>query len=243
MTATLSQSSVRRFRAAARRRRWRRNRVLLVALVVATVLGGLSYVALGTDLLAVRRVQVTGNHQNSAQTVGAAADVPVGTSMVLLDRAAVQRRVLAALPDVASVDVVRSWPASVRLVIRERVAVAVTSGVGRFVLVDRGGVPFRSVTVPPAGLPAIEVPHPGPGDPTMRAALAVLRGLPADLRRLTLAVAAATAAQVILRLHGGREVMWGDADDGPAKAAVVRVLLKRPGRHIDVSSPGLVTIR
>jgi cell division protein FtsQ len=212
-------------------------------LAFGTVLGGLSYVVLGTDVLAVRRVQVTGNQQNSTRTVVAAAEVPVGTPMVLLDRAAVQQRVLAALPDVASVDVVRSWPTSVRLVIRERVAVAVASSVGRFVLIDRSGVPFRSVTLPPAGLPVVEVPHPGQGDPTMRAALAVLRGLPADLRRLTLAVAAATAEQVILRLHGGREVMWGDAGDGPAKAAVVRVLLKRPGRHIDVSSPGLVTIR
>ncbi|PZS35227.1 MAG: peptidase S33 [Pseudonocardiales bacterium] len=243
VTTTLTASSARRFRAAARRRRWRSGRLVIVVLLVITLVGGAAYVAVGTDLLSVRTVRVTGNHAVSAPAVLAAAQVPVGTPMVLLDPAPIRQRVLAALPDVASVDVVRSWPTSVRLVVRERVAVAVVARAGRFVLLDASGVLFRTVATAPAGAGVIEVARPGPADPATVAALAVLRTLPADLRAILDVVAAPTAEQVTLRLHGGRDVLWGDAHDGAPKVAVVRVLLRRSGRHIDVSSPGLVTIR
>lgn len=243
MTATLSSSSVGRFRAAARRRRWRSGRVVVALLVAITLVGGAAYVAVGTDLLAVRIVRVTGNHQVSAAAVLAAAQVPVGSPMVLLDAGPIRQRVLADVSGVAAVDVVRVWPKTVRLVVRERVAVAVVARGGRFVLVDRSGVPFRTVDRAPAGAAVIEVARPGPADPATRAALAVLGGLPPDLRSLVDAVAAPTAEQVTIRLHGGRDVLWGDAQDNRAKVAVVRVLLRRSGRHLDVSSPGLVTIR
>ncbi|MDP9240513.1 MAG: FtsQ-type POTRA domain-containing protein [Actinomycetota bacterium] len=243
MTATLSSSSVGRFRAAARRRRWRSGRVVVTLLLAITLVGGVAYVAVGTGLLAVRTVRVTGNHQVSAAAVLAAAQVPVGTPMVLLDGAPIRRRVLADVPGITAVDVVRSWPSGVRLVVRERVAVAVIAQAGRFVLVDRSAVLFRTVDRAPPGVVLIEVARPGQADPATRAALAVLVGLPADLRALVDAVAAPTAEQVTLRLHGGRDVLWGDAQDSRDKVAVVRVLLRRSGRHIDVSSPGLVTIR
>lgn len=243
MTATLPRSPGARFTAAARRRRWLSGPVLVIALAVVTLIGGLGYVALGTDLLAVRTVTVTGGHDDSTAAVLAAAQVPVGTPMVLLDPPAIGQRVTAALPDVASVDVLRSWPSTVRLVVHERVAFAVVASVGRFVLIDRSGVPFRFVTVPPAGVAVVELGHPAAGDPATRAALEVLRALPPDLRRLLVAVAAPGPAQVTLRLRGGREVLWGGPEDSGAKVAVVRVLLKRPGRHLDVSAPGLVTIR
>ncbi len=243
MTATLSQVSARRFRSAAWKRRWRSGRLLLIVLAVVTCLGGLGYLALGTDLLVVKTVRVSGNQQDSTQAILRAAQVPVGTPLLLLDGAAIRQRVLAAEPDVASVDVMRSWPSSVRLDVRERVAFAAAPSVGGFVLIDRSGLPFRHVTVPPAGVAVVEVAHPGAADAATRAALAVLRRLPADLRALLVAAAAPTAEQVTLRLRGGRDVLWGGADDGAVKVAVVRVLLKRPGRHLDVSSPGLVTIR
>jgi cell division protein FtsQ len=243
VTTAPPPASVRRFRPAGRRPRWRSGRAVAAVLVVATLLGGLAYVALGTRLVAVRTVRVTGTSRESVPRILAAARVPVGRPMLLLDRAAVRQRVLAALPGVASVEVVRSWPSSVRLVVRERSAVAVAQQGGRFVLVDGWGVPFRAVPAPPAGMPVIAVTRPGRDDPATRAAAAVLRGLPADLRALLQEVAAPSAEQVTLRLRGGREVLWGDSGDRDAKVAVVRVLLRRTGRHIDVSSPDLVTIR
>ncbi|MEP6853433.1 MAG: FtsQ-type POTRA domain-containing protein [bacterium] len=243
MTATGTSSSAVRFRTVAPRRRWRSGRVFAACLTALVLAGGTAYLAVGTQLLAVRTVGVSGNHAEPTSAILAAAQVPVGTPMVLLKPGPISGRVRAALPGIASVDVVRSWPRSVRLVVRDRVAVAVVPRAGRFVLLDGAGVALRTVAQAPPGLTVVRVSAPGARDPATLAALAVLRALPSDLRAVLDAVAAPSAEQVTVVLHGGRDVFWGDPGDSRAKVAVVRVLLHRPGRHIDVSSPGLVTIR
>ncbi|WP_167975232.1 hypothetical protein [Lentzea indica] len=43
-------------------------------------------------------------------------------------------------------------------------------------------------------------------------------------------------------LTGNRVVKWGSSDDTPRKAAVLMVLLTRPGLVFDVSSPDLATV-
>jgi uncharacterized membrane protein YdfJ with MMPL/SSD domain len=95
-----------------------------------------------------------------------------------------------------------------------------------------------------AGAPLLlAVTAPGPTDPATVAAVAVLRSLPADLKSLVVSAAAPTEDQVTLNLRGGRRVLWGDASDNSAKAAATRVLLRQKGRLIDVTAPGLVTVR
>jgi cell division protein FtsQ len=38
-------------------------------------------------------------------------------------------------------------------------------------------------------------------------------------------------------------VFWGGGEDSAAKAAALGALLSRPGRHYDVSTPSVVTVR
>lgn len=245
MTATTTTSSASRFAAAGRRRRWRRwcSRPAIAAVVVAALLGGAAYVALGTDALAVKTVAVTGTRDVAASAVQTAAGVQRGGPMVRLDGEAVSARVRAALVGVESVSVQREWPSTVRLVVRERTAAAAVPQGRGYVLVDRGGVVYRSIAAAPAGVPILRVGSPGPQDPATTAGLAVLLVVPAEVRPLLARVDAPTAEQVVLVLRDGRQIVWGGTSDAATKSAVVRVLLKRRGRVIDVSSPGLATVR
>lgn len=243
MSATRTARPNRRFRVAAPKRRWRGRWPLLALVLIVTLAAGATYVMYGTDLVAVRAVRVVGARQVSASAVTEVAHVPVGTPMVRVDRGAVRRRVLGAFPDVASVAVQWSWPSVLKLVIVERVPLAAVPQGGYYLLVDRTGRPYRTVAALPRGLVLVQVASPGPADPATRAALTVLAGLPPDLRAQLFAVVAPTGEQVSLSLRGHRAVLWGDAADTAAKVAVVRVLLRRPGRLIDVSSPALVTVR
>ncbi|MGB9378751.1 MAG: FtsQ-type POTRA domain-containing protein [Mycobacteriales bacterium] len=243
MTATSTTPAVGRFSSPKRRRRRLWARLVLVMMVVLALVGGGGYVALGTDLLVVKTVRVLGTHAVSAAAVETAAQVPLGTPMVRLDTGALRRRVLARLPGVATVAVHRQWPSTVRLVVTERVAVAAVPHSGRYLLVDRTGLPFGTAARLPGGLSVLQVATPDRGDPATVAGVSVLVSLPADLRALLVRVEATSAEQVDLVLRDRRRVVWGSASDATEKAAVVRVLLKRPGRVIDVSAPGLATVR
>lgn len=215
----------------------------MVVVVLAAVLGGSTYLALGADLLAVRTVKVSGNHDVASSAVLAAAKVPVSTAMVRLDGGAIRSRILADLPGIATVSVEREWPTTVRLVVRERTAVAAVPRGGSYLLVDRTGVAYRTVATVPTGLAVLQVRSPDPQDDATRAGLAVLFSLPPEVRKLLARVNAPTAEQVVLILRDKRQVVWGGADDAVAKGAVVKALLGRPGKVIDVSSPGLATVR
>lgn len=243
MTATTTTPSVRRLQSG-RRRRWRkRSRAVIVVVALVAVVGGGAYVALGTDLLAVKSVDVTGTHVVATSAVLTAAQVPVGTPMVRLDGAAVRSRILAGARGIASVSVVRDWPSTVRLVVTERTAVAAVPQDGKYVLVDRSGVAYRTVDTVPTGLAVLNVSTPDTDDGATRAGLSVLLSLPPEVRALLARIEAPTAEQVVLFLRDKRQIVWGNSADAAAKGAVVKALLRRPGKVIDVSSPGLATVR
>lgn len=216
---------------------------MLVFVVLAAIVGGGTYVALGTGLLAVKTVRVSGTRVVAGSDVLAAAQVPVGSLMVRLDAAAVRKRILAGQRGIANVSVRRQWPSTVRLVVTERTAVAAVPEGGQYVLVDRSGVAYRTVTTVPTGLAVLLVRTPDTEDEATRAGLSVLLSLPPEVRALLARIEAPTAEQVWLILRDKRQIVWGNADDAAAKGAVVKALLRRPGKVIDVSSPGLATVR
>ena len=67
--------------------------------------------------------------------------------------------------------------------------------------------------------------------------------MPPRLLAVVGTVRAATPEQVTLTLTDGRTVFWGGGEDSAAKASVLGALLSRPGRHYDVSTPSVVTVR
>jgi cell division protein FtsQ len=202
--------------------------------------GAGAWVALGSSLLDARSVQVVGTRELSADQVRAVAAVPLGTSMLRLDVDAVQARV-AAVRGVAGVQVSRTIGGTVRIAITERTPLAVRPAPDGVHLLDATGTDYATVADAPPGLPELRVAG-GTGNGATMVAVTVLAGLPAPLRTQVLSVVAASPADVVLRLTGGREVRWGDVEDGARKAAVLIALLTQPGQVYNVSSPDLPTI-
>ena len=209
--------------------------------LAGVVLGALGWILFGTSLLGVRTVEVTGSELATPDQVRAAAGIVAGTPMARLDTGAVARRV-GALPPVASVDVRRSWPHTVVIEVSERVPLATVAVDGRYGIVDAAGVVFRTVADRPSGLALIDVSAPGPDDPATRAALRVLQALTPELRGRLSVVRADSPTHVRVRLRGGREIVWGDAEQSETKARLATSLLSRPGRTIDVTAPDAVTV-
>jgi cell division protein FtsQ len=222
-------------------RRRSRLRMLLVALVLVAlgVLGG--WVLLGSSLLGVSGVAVEGTSRVPPGQVLDVAAIKSGTPLARLDTAAVAARV-AALPAVRTVDVRRSWPRAVSIVVRERVPAAVRVHGTGFVLVDRSGVAFAEVARRPKDLPLVTAPI-GAGAPALRSGLDVLGSVPASVRGQVRTVFAASTEDVRLSLTKGRTVLWGTTERGARKGAVLAVLLSRKATVYDVSAPDAPTTR
>ena len=230
-------------RLAARGRARRRTRLAVTLSVAALLmlLGLAGWLALDTGLLGVQDVRVTGTERLDPAQVRAVAAIPAGTPLARLDTGSVADR-LGRLPEVAAVDVVRDWPRSVTIRVRERVPAAVQARGTAYVLVDRSGVVFASVDHRPPGLPVVSAPVDA-GQPALRAALDVLEALPAAVRRSVRQVRAASAEEVVVQLSKGRTVRWGSPDRGARKAAVLAVLVTRKAHVYDVSAPDAPTTR
>ena len=223
------------------RRPWR---VAFFALAAAGVLAAAAWILLGSRLIAVRSVIVTGTHLVPVSQVLAVADIAPGTPLIRLNTGQVAARV-AAIRQVRSVQVTRSWPDRVVIAVREWApSLAVTAPDGGYDLMDADGVVLQRVTDRPAGIPLYPAPAAGVslrGSPDVASAAAVLGELPAWLKDCVVAVTAPGPDQVTLRLAGGVSVVWGGTDRAAAKAAELGALLRTRMHSYDVSAPGSVT--
>lgn len=217
-----------------------RQRRQVLALSVLTVLT-VGYLLFFTSLLGVRSVEVVGARQVAAERVRELAAVPAEQPMLRVDTDAVAERVRA-LPAVATVEVSRSWPNTIEIMVTERTPVGFYDTGERLYLVDRGGVVYKQLPEPVEGLPRLELSKVGPADAATRAVASVLVGLPPQLREQVTIARADTPGSVELVLADGRVVRWGDAEQSERKAKVLAVLLTREGEVYDVSSPELPTV-
>jgi cell division protein FtsQ len=223
--------------------RWR---AIFVTLLVLGVLGTAAWVLLGSRLLVVRQVEVAGTKLVPRDRVVAVAQVPLGAPLVRLRTDDVRDRV-AGIQEIESVRVERHWPATVRIVVRERVPVVVVGRDRRYYQVDRFGVTVVTSRVPPRGLPALVVANPGPADAATGAALAVWADLPARFRGRLSAIEAPSPESVTLRLTTGTTIVWGAPERAAEKVRLIDALNRtsagRAAQTIDVSSPEVVTTR
>jgi cell division protein FtsQ len=242
----------------ARRRRTRSPwRAAFFGLAGLGIIAGVTWALLGSRLLVVRSVTVTGTHLVSPAQVLAAADVPVGTSLIQVNTAQVAQRV-EAIRQVASASVAKDWPDRLVITVRERVpVVAVRMAGGGYDLMDPAGVIVRWSQVRPAGLPLYLTSLPGSalrGDPSLATAVAVLAELPSWLSRDVGEVSAAgpaagapaspgDMAQVTLYLSDHKTVVWGGTDRAGEKDRELAILMRDPARYFDVSAPGTVVTR
>jgi cell division protein FtsQ len=233
--------STRRFMARARQRRMRAALPWAVAAGALVLAALVAWTVLGTGLLGVREVRVEGATLVSAVDVREAAGVPDDYPLARVDLAGTARRI-GTLAPVERATVTRDWPGALVVRVVERTPVAVVPQGGRFAVVDRAGVVFRSVSQPD-GLPVVRVGRPGPDDPGTAAGLEVLAALTPQLRAQLVEVSVEGLARISLRLRGDRVVVWGDATRGEDKARVATALLGRKADTIDVSAPDVVTFK
>lgn len=203
------------------------------------IVGAVTIALLGSRLLVVRAITVTGTHLVTPAQVIAAANVPAGTPLIRVDPAQVALRVEATIRQVETARVAKQWPDGLAITIRERVpVVAVRMAGGGYDLVDHDGVIVNWAKAKPARLPLLETTLPGSelrGDQGVAAVSAVLAGLPGWLSAQVKAVSASapssgTDPSVRLYLSGGVTVDWGGPDRAGVKARELAILMRDTGQ-------------
>ncbi|MGZ4436192.1 MAG: cell division protein FtsQ/DivIB [Nocardioides sp.] len=222
-------------------RRWLAWRRVAVAVLLLGAIGAGVWLVFFSSVLAVSGVRVEGTEVLDPRLVRRVAAVPTGTPLATVDLGAIAARV-EGIAGVESVDVSRSWPDKVRVLVRERTAVAVVERDGRLRGLDENGVLFRSYLSRPHDLPVIRMSAHTHADALAEAAR-VAGSLPADLAARVSYVEVRTLDTISLRLRDGRDVLWGSADGSEEKARVLAVLLHQRATFYDVSVPGQPVIR
>lgn len=225
----------------------RRLRRLIAALSVLTIVA-LAVGATRTPLLDVDRVEVAGTVETDPAAVlaaGGAAGLAPGAAMVGLDAAAARRSV-AALPWVRDVAIERHWPGTVRIVVDERVAVAVVAvavaaGLApEWDLVAGDGSIVERSAVRPLGLVELLGAQPVDGMLDAPDALVVAAALPTSVRAAVSGVTAgAEPGTVDLLLADGGRVELGTVTDLPAKLVAVATVLEQ----VDLTCLGELDVR
>jgi cell division protein FtsQ len=227
-----------------RRVRWR---TVLFGLAAVMIVAGVAWALLGSRLLIVRSVQVTGaSQQVSRAQVLAAARIPAGLPLIRVNTAAVAQRV-EGIRQVESAQVSRNWPSTVVISVRLRTPVFAVAVNGGYALVDGYGVDVRDSARRPPGLPLLQLTAGAAGTggaaglsslrPVASAGAAVLRELPPRIARRVAVVSAPTPSEVSLQLANGAVIVWGDESRSAEKAKELALLMRTHARLYDVSAP------
>jgi len=213
--------------------------MMITGLVFVLILW-LAYFLVVQRALLVKHIDVDGNGLVNTDDVITAAGVSLGESMFKVDKGVINQDVTTALPEVESVVVERQWPDTLTLHITERTAVFQVPADGQYGLVGADGTVFhfgpKSASVPTCSAQV--------GNPVLLADVAtVIEALPAGLRPHLQSVSATSVDAIVLQLDGGRQVIWGSADQSELKSQVVMALLAVPGTIYDVSAPSAPAVR
>ena len=218
---------------------------MFFGLAAVAIVAGVAWALLGSRLLVVRSVQVTGTGaQVSRAQVLAAARVPAGVPLIRVSTAAVAQRV-DGIREVQSTHVSRSWPSTVVISVQLRTPVFAVAVPGGYALVDAYGVDVRNLARRPPRLPLLPLTT-GTGGaaglsslrPVASAGAAVLRELPPRVARRVAVVSAPTPSEVSLQLANGVVIVWGDSSRAAEKARELTLLMRTHARRYDVSAPG-----
>jgi cell division protein FtsQ len=212
-------------------------RAALFGVIIAAILAGAAWALLGSSLLVVRHVVVSGNRQVPAQQVRAVARIRVGEPLARVNTGAAAQRV-ETIAAVLSATVSRSWPNTIVITVRERTPQLAVAAAGGYDLVDEHGVTVRWAAHKPSGMPALSAPPAElRGNGGVLAAGVVLRQLPPQLRARIVSVSAPSATAVTLHLTGDVTVVWGGVGHAAQKWAELELLFKTHARGYDVSDP------
>lgn len=221
-----------------RRREEQRRRTLRRGGLTALLVGppALLAAAAFSPVADVDAVEVSGTKRLAADAVRAAAEVGDGDPLLTVDTDAVRRRV-AAVPGVKSATVTRHWPGSVEISVVERVPVVAVPRTGSVDLYDVDGVLVGSAAAAPKATPSLAVAAGDPSREVVKAAVALLRSLPAPLRKQVSGLRAEGPASLSFDLADGAVVVWGNGERTPEKVRALTLLLPQKAKRYDLRVP------
>ena len=221
-------------------------RSLGIGLAILAVAGGVYAAARETSVFAVRSVEVSGASPGLQAQVRTALAPLMGTNLLALDGASVERR-LDALPAVLSARYDRSFPHTLHItVVPEKPVAVLRRGTESWLVSARGRVVSRVPRGGEPGLPRIWIPT--AVDVVAGAFLDAAHGgtaarslaLVADRFPARIAAASFAGGNLSYRLRSGLELRLGDPTDVRLKLAIARRALfdLPPGAtYLDVSVP------
>ncbi|MGZ4309974.1 MAG: cell division protein FtsQ/DivIB [Gaiellaceae bacterium] len=224
-------------------------RSLLIGFALVAAAAGLYTLARVTPMFAVQQIEVEGAPPAVAAHVRAALAPLEGTSLLALHRADVERR-LTPLTDVATASYDRSFPHTLRVVVRAEDPVAVARrGANAWLVSGAGRVMAPAAAGTHRSLPRIWLTQ--SGDPQLGAALVDRAGLRAvqalaivrsSRFRIRVWNAKAQPHELTFLLGSGLQLRLGDLRAIPLKLAVATSVLPRLRgggyTYLDVSVPG-----
>jgi cell division protein FtsQ len=229
-------------RRAGTRPRRRTLAVLAVALCAGLLTAGWLWFR-DSSLVAVERVTVTGVRGPDAGPIRAAL-VAAARGMTTLDvRAASLRAAVSSFPNVADIRVSAKFPHTMRIVVTERTAVAKVMVGSQAIALAADGTVLRDAGT--AALPAITL-RALPGgdrvtDPGALAELAVLAAAPRPMLGRIASIRSGYWHGVVVQLHNGPHIYFGDASRPQAKWRAVLAVLATPqvagSDYVDVTDP------
>lgn len=190
----------------------------------AAIVAGLAWALLGSSLLVVRSVQVTGVHMATRAEVLGAAGIRPGTPLIRINTSLVARRVERLIP-IQSAQVSRDWPDKIVISVQERAPALAVPEPGGFGLIDEFGVIVRQVASKPPAMPLLTVQVPGPGAGSA-AGLGPAAGLRAAAGPGSATGSGSAAGSAADLSPGSAAALRGS----PAVRAAVSVLRELPGR-------------
>ena len=224
---------------------------IVAAVLLLGIIGEGLFILAKSNTFDVRKIQISGNKRIPTARIAKLAGVSTKTNIFDMRTAEVVRRVRTE-PWIASVQVRRELPLTIRIAVTERQASAVVNMTGRFYLVDRAAnvIEAKATNVYPgvaliAGSPFEEAKEPGEAftDPSVKNALAVLVGLDKDIAVSVVSMAAPSIDGLSFQLRGGPVVMYGKSEMSKQKNYAIKVILKeaanegRVWQYIDVRVP------
>jgi cell division protein FtsQ len=208
-----------------------RVKVAVVAVAVLAVIAAGATWTYESPLLRVGSVQVEGTSQIPAETIVEKANL-LGASMFTADLSGAQQA-LYRMPLVASVQVERAWPDSVKIVIKERQPWGTWDQGGVHYTIDREGV-VLALGGAPEGSAVIKSSEPGSrvqGDrvdyQAVDAAAEIYAKLPQALGTTVMEVAFVAGKGVQVTTADGQTAMFGDSSSIAYKLAVWAALAKQ----------------
>ncbi|PDP88789.1 cell division protein FtsQ [Glycomyces fuscus] len=217
-----------------------------VALLVVALVCVVVWLLLGSRLLVVRDVAVTGLDRVPSEEVVAAVGVPTGTPLIRVDLDRSVERA-EALPLVESAEVTRGWPATLEVeVVERRPQLAVRAG-EEYRLVDGDGVRIEDAPSRPDAYPLVRVTGEVEGNEAVRAAADIVERAPDSLISRIRLIDATDPEEISIELVEDALVEWGSPEETARKSDVLRVLLgehpPQADRVYDVSTPDLAIVR